>query len=281
MATTADDITIVLSGGSVNLDPSLSLGGDPSYSPIPNGVINNLFADIPAERIGDLETYRCIYICNDGDTTIWNLETWIQQTGNDGSEMEIGILENNELQRITINNSVSGGNLVLTYKNINFIWNYNNNLAIWANNLQNLLEGLENPSDSTKIFRNVTVNAQNIVASNQIIFDINWSGKDAKRSLEQIEINANQLQPSGINVFVATSRNGSPINTIAQQLDAETTTPSNVGFFVASSSSPIVLPKLEPAECFPLWIKRYVPQQTAAKADDGFSLAIRAQSLET
>lgn len=280
MTTTADDISIVLSGGSVNLNPSLSLGGDPSYSPIPSGVINNLFADVPSERTDDLESYRCIYICNDGDSTVWDLEVWIQQTGTNGSQMEIGILESNETQRISINSSVSGGNLNLKYKNANFVWEYNNNLTTWADNLQTLLEELENPSDSTRFFRNVTVNAQSIASSNQFIFDISWSGKDAKRNFDIIQIQNNQLAPPSTNVFISVSRSGSPVNTIAVQLDAETTTPGDVGFFAASASSPIFIPKLEPADCFPLWIKRFVQQQVAAKADDGFTLALRAQSLE-
>lgn len=278
MATTSDDIAIVLSGGSVNLNPSLSLGGDPSYSPIPSGVINNLFGDVPSERTEDLESYRCIYVFNDGDTTIWDIELWIQQTDEDGSQMEIGVLSTDEVQRITIPATVSGGDLVLRYKNAIFTLEYNSNLSAWANQLQTLLEELADPSDSSLFFRNVTVNAQN--TSGLILFDIIWSGKDSKRNFDKIEIQSNQLLPSGTTASITVSRQGSPVNTIAIQLDAETTPPGNIGFFVASASSPISLPRLEPQDGFPLWIKRFVPTEAAAKSNDGFSLVIRAQSLE-
>jgi hypothetical protein len=277
MATTSNDIVIVLSGGSINIDPSLSLGGDPSNSPIPSGVINNLFNDIPADRDGDLEAYRCIYIFNDGDTTIWNLQSWIQQTGEDGSQMEIGIVDTNEIQRITIANTAESGTVTFSYKNVNFILQYTENLPDLVENLQTLLEELVDGS-SQPFFRNVTVNGQS--TGSLITLDIIWSNKDAKRNFDTIKLVSNNLSPTA-DVSITVLRQGSPVNTIAVELDAETTVPGNVGFYVASSNSPVTIPRLEPEDGFPLWIKRYVPVEAAAKANDGFSLVIRAQSLET
>ena len=71
------------------------------------------------------------------------------------------------------------------------------------------------------------------------------------------------------------------MNTIAVEIDSENTVPGNVGFYEASQDSPIIIPRLQSNEIFPLWIKRYVSVEAAAKANDGFSLVIRAQSLET
>ena len=289
MTTTSDDLSIVLSGGTININPNLSLGGNPSSSPIPSGVLNNLFSDVASEREDDLEHYRCIYIFNDGNTTIWNVQAWIQQLSeDDGSYMEIGIQESNEFQRITINGSVSGGSLSLRYKNSVFTFNHSSDLMVWANRLQQSLENLLDPSDSSKVFRNVTVRAQS-TGVNQVIFDITWSGKDSKRNLEKIETLVdenqndigNQLLPLGsIIVSKTTVRQGSPVNTIAQQIDVETTPPGDVGFFAASATSPVSIPRLDPEEGFPIWIKRFVPLNAIAKQDDGFSLVIRAQSLE-
>jgi hypothetical protein len=288
MTTSANDISVVLSGGTTNINPSLSLGGDPSSSPISSGSLNNLFLDIAADRDEDKENYRCLYIFNDGDTAIYNMNVYVEQQSNEGSVMEIGILEKNESQRIIINGTITGGNLILQYTNKTFTWSHNSNLGLWANNLQVALENLTNSTNNKKFFRSVAVTAQQ-TSSNQRVFDIKWSGKDAKRNFETIFVTKNSqnqeignlLEPLGtIAVSTSVSQQGYPINTIANEIDSENTPPGNVGFFRASSISPVVIPRLDPEEGFPLWVKRFTPQEASARENDGFSLMITAQSLD-
>ena len=81
-------------------------------------------------------------------------------------------------------------------------------------------------------------------------------------------------------MFISTPSEGSPINTIAPEINVEVTPPGGVGFFAASELSPIELPKLAPDEGFPLWIKRVTEAGVEAKERDGFKLRFSAQSME-
>jgi hypothetical protein len=282
MSTSADDISIVLSGGNGNIFPNQSLGGDPSASPIPNGVLNNLFSDISSERTEESEdAYRCIYVFNDGDATVWDLKIYTIGNSSDGSTSEIGIEERNEAQRIVVTGSATGGTLTLKYKQTEFTTTYNSDLALWANNLQNQIETIEE-------FKYVRISAQS-ASSGSVVFDIRWSRKDAKRNFDKIEIATNQqgasvgnlLQPLGqIAVNISVLQQGGPINTIASEINVETTPPNYVGFFVASFASPITIPRLDPSDGFPLWIKRTVTLDAVPQSNDGFSLVVQAQWLE-
>lgn len=283
MTTTANDISVWLSGGASNINPNQSLGGDPSISPIVNNTLNNLFDDVTAEEALDgVENYRCIYIFNDGDTTIWNVKLFIFADEAAGASMEIGIYERNESQRLTITGASPSltGKIVLSYSGNAFDLFYNSNISIMASDLQTALEELVKDEETgEKFFKNVTVTAQGTAENN--IFDIKWDGKDAKRSFESFVLISNQLTPAtGVTVSLSTIQNGSPINTFASSIGNENTPPGGVGFFAATLASPITIPFLAPDDALPLWIKRTVVAGTAAVENDQFTLRILAESLE-
>lgn len=283
MTTTANDISVWLSGGASNINPNQSLGGDPSISPIVNNTLNNLFDDVTAEEALDgVENYRCIYIFNDGDTTIWNVKLFIFADEAAGASMEIGIYERNESQRLTITGASPSltGKIVLSYSGNAFDLFYNSNISIMASDLQAALEELVKDEETgEKFFKNITVTAQGTAENN--IFDIKWDGKDAKRSFESLVLTSNQLTPAtGVTVSLSTIQNGSPINTIASGIGNENTPPGGVGFFAATLASPITIPFLAPDDALPLWIKRTVVAGTAAVENDQFTLRILAESLE-
>jgi hypothetical protein len=283
MTTNANDITLWLSGGASNTNPNQSLGGDPSIFPITSNVLNNLFDDVTAdEALDGLEDYRCIYIFNDGDTTVWNVKLFIYSDSTGGASMEIGVYDRNESQRLTISGASPSttGKLVLSYSGETFELLYDSNLATMAASLQSSLEELiKDEETNEKFFKNVIVTAQGTAETN--IFDIKWQGKDAKRSFDSITLAAggNQLVPV-TPVGLATIQHGSPINTIANNIGTETTPPGGVGFFAATSASPITIPFLAPDDTIPLWIRRTVTAGTTAVENDGFTLRIRAESLE-
>ncbi len=278
MTTTADDISVVLSGGTVNINPNNSLGGDPSSAPLLNDSLNNLFDDVTSDESADgIEDYRCVYVFNDGDTTVWSVQLWINADSSDGATVEIGIEDRNEVQRLTITGGVSGGSLTLQYNGTEFTTNYQSDLSVWASQLENTLQEL---TDENLLFTHVNVTAQN-GGNGTVIFDIKWSGTDAKRNFDKIESVENSLEPNGsVDISLTTPSQGSPVNTIASEINVETTPPGGVGFFVASQISPLFIPRLNPDEGFPLWVKRVVPAGTVAKENDGFTLRISAQSLE-
>lgn len=279
MTTNANQISAVLSGGSTNINVNDSLGGEPSSTPLISAVINNLFDNVSADESADgNEDYRCIYLFNDGDTSIYSIQIWIQDDFESGSTMSIGIENRNETQRITISGGVNGGSLTLSYKGQNFVTSYDSNLGAWSVALQELLNELED-DDGNKFFRDIVVTAQN--AAGSVIFDIQFTGQDAGRNHDKFVLVANNFLPTDtINVTISVPQEGAPINTIAPEINVETTPPGGVNFFVPTVDAPITLPKLEPEDGFPLWIRRTTAKDTEAKENDGFVLRFRAQSLE-
>lgn len=279
MTTSANDISVVLSGGSSNIDPNASLGGDPSSAPISSGSLNNLFGDLSSDDTNDgKEDYRCVYIFNDGDTPVYEMQVWLSNEVENGASIELGIEERDEIQRLTISGgNVTGGSLELSYRNISFVTEYNSDLGDWATDLQDALNSLT--SGDSALLEDVSVVAQN--NGSTLIFDITFSGIDGNRDHERITVVNNELTPSGtIQAEVAATQEGAPIDTIAGEINVETTPPGGVNFFSPTSQSPISIPRLEPNEGFPLWVKRVVESGTEAVEDDGFTLTIRAESLK-
>ena len=278
MTTTAVDISFVLSGGSGNLDPNLSLGGNPSASPVVNNSLNNLFDDVVSDETEDgHEDYRCIYIFNDGDSIIFNPKVWIYDDFEEGSFMELGVEQRDEVQRITISGDiVTSGSMTLAYEGEQFVSNYNSDLGVWATEMEDSLNALVMSGFS--LLKEVTVTAQN-AGADVIIFDVGFLNRDGKRNHDTLSVVTNALSPT-VSISISTPQQGSPVNTIAPTINVETTPPGGVSFFVPTEQSPILLPYLKVNEGFPIWVKRYTEPGTVAVADDGFILRFSAESLD-
>lgn len=275
--TSADQITVVLSGGTVNLDPANSLGGEPSGAPISSGVLNNLFDDVsPEQSESGHEDYRCIYFFNDGETTVYQLQIYILSDYAGGATIELGVAEANETQRIQISGAeVTGGVMTLSYEGVEFDSTYDSDLGNWATTLEDTLNALNNGGDT--LLEDVTVNA-GVSGSDTIVFDILFTGNDSKKNHEPITYVSDTFTPA-VTVTIQTIQQGSPINTIAPDIGIETTPPGGVSFYAPDATSPITLPLLRPEDGFPLWVKRVTIADTAAVEDDGFSLRFYAESL--
>ena len=280
MLTTASNISFVLSGGASNINPNNSLGGDPSSTSINGGLLNNLFDDVASyESENGNEDYRCIYVFNDGETTVWDMKLWADSITEGNVQIKLGIESSNEKQRITIIGA-TGGILELQYKDRSFSSNYNSNTTVWASNIETSISNVTVSDVSTeKIFKKVSVEGRNL-GSDTLIFDITWSGKDGKRNFDNIEIIGSELvlEPNG-SVLVTVEQQGSPINTLANET-IETSPPGGVVFFDTNETSPIVIARLDPSDGFPIWIKRIIPSQTVASVEDKFTIQMVAQSLE-
>lgn len=277
MTTTISDISIVLSGGSENLNPDHSIGGNPSNTPISNNLLNNLFSDITSDQnIDGVDDFRCIYFFNDGDTIIYQPKVFILEDFDNGATIQTGIYQQDEIQRILITGIPTGGSMTLTYDTETpFTIDYNSDLSVMALNIQNELNALVD-DNLNQILQDVTLTAQPV--GSNIIFDITFGGKDGSRSHPLIIV-ANNFTPT-VTTTVSKIRTGGPINTIAPGIGQSSIPPGGVGFFQSSLQSPIELPKLRPGDGFPLWLERTVPENTAAKANDGFTIRFQAESLE-
>lgn len=272
------DVSIVLSGGSSNINPDNSLGGEPSSMPVTDNAINNLFADITSDQSSaGFTDYRCIYFFNDGSVPMYSMEIWIEQMSSGGSNLQLGVQNSNEIQRITVSGAiVTGGSFILSYNNMPFTSTYNVDLGSWATSIQNSLNALLD-GGGNHFFHGVVVTATNIDLTT-IAFDCIFSGLDAQRTFDQFVLVSNNLLPNNVNVAISVIRQGSPINTIAPDINVSTTPPGGVIFSTAPQMSPITLPLLNLAEGFPLWIQRNTVAGTSALENDLLTIRLRAQS---
>lgn len=277
MAATSSDIVIVLTGGSNNYNPNLSIGGDPSSYPIA-GSLNNLFdnvSDINAST-GTID-YRCVYIFNNNSiNTIYNVQVYTTELENAVSTIAIGINSNSEVQRMIISGSVAGGSFQISYKPPNQetveyrTVNYDPDPATWAFNLKSQLLTIP------------TIEQINVSASGTFfsrIFDIQFTGVEDRRSHDLIGINVSGLVGISITGSVAKTTPGGPINSIPTLLDVSTTVPYDVSFYETNSATTLFIGNLYPEEGFPLWIKRIVPENADSVSGDGFRLKILGSSI--
>lgn len=283
MTIKSSDVSVVLSGGSANLNPNNSLGGPPSSAPVVTNSLNNLFDDVsPEEAESGIEDYRCIYFFNDGDASVYDIELWVSDYA-EGATMQLGVELANEIQRLTLSNGpITGGSLVLSYASKQFTINYDSDLGDWASDFQAKLRALIGDSGQP-LLRDVVVTAQNVGPTN-VLFDISFVERDGYRNHPSITAVPGGNTLTGNNgqvaITITTPQEGAPINTSAPEIDVETTPPGGVGFSSSTQQSPITLPRLDPTDGFPIWVKRQVTAQTDPVEGDGFQLRFVAQTLE-
>jgi hypothetical protein len=217
------DLSLVYSGGTNNNDPNLALGGASSSFRVSSDVINNLFDDVqPEESTDGQEDYRCLYFFNDSGETCYNVTMWIADEEVGGSTIEVGVNATDEFQRIVLSGgSITGGALKISFADLVFVTDYNADLGDWANDIQTKLRGLgAGLSD-------VVVTAQN-AGGGVTIFDVAFGGEDGKRAQPDMLIFENALEPSSIEAAVTVLQGGSPINTLAPEIEVEGNQPPDV-----------------------------------------------------
>jgi hypothetical protein len=270
----ASDINYVYSGGPANINPNLSLGGAPSVHTISG---KNLFDNISDEQsVNGTTDYRCFYINNDSFTeTLYNSEIFVNYKLNNETIIELGFESQNDRQYVNITNfsNITGGSFILTYNDTlvhNFTVNYDANVATFVSNFQTAITAIA-------FLEDVTVNGSYNVASDTLVFEINFIGESGNRYHEAINLNSNNLTYSGNSptISIIKSVNGSPINKEADSIDVETTPPANITF----SSNPYNLGSFRYLDVVPVWIKRIVPANTVAIQIDSFILRIRGDSV--
>lgn len=272
------EISFVLSGGSTNLDPNASLGGDPSSAPIVDDSTNNLFADVSAiESQTDYVDYRCFYVFNDGAAPIYDMGVWIAEDFEGGAILMLGVDSRNAVQRINVSDTSSGGSFSVSYLEAVAVVEHNSDPGVWATNLQTALNGLMDGEGNPYLS---TVQVQARLISGNILFDITFADKDSKRYHPTLTLVSNDLTPAAT-ITITVLQSGSPINTIAPDIGQDTNPPGGVTFVNTTSDAPIVLPRLDAADGFPLWIKRTVASGTAATEVDGVTIRFSAGTLPT
>ncbi len=274
MAILANEIVFVLSGGSSNTDPNASLGGNPSIQQIPSGLINNLFNDVGEEdSLNGITDHRCIYIFNDSvdEDTLFNARVWIETEVSGGSNIQLGSIFQDELQRITIIGTVTGGTITISIESYTTTpIPFNSNVNTWALNIQNALNALPILSD---------VIVTGVSSPGARVFDVLFTGDDGNKSQELMSVTDSLTPTTPDRIIVAKVITGSPINAITASIDAPTTTPTNVVFSYPLKDAPLFVGNVRATEGFFLWIKRDTPPNTAGVENDGVFINVRGNAL--
>lgn len=270
MPVQASDISIVLSGGSFNADINLSLGGNPSSTPL-IGTLNNLFDNISEEQsLSGITDYRCFYIFNDNDNdTFYNVKVWIESQIEGGAEIFLGIPIETEIQKVVMTGNITGGEVIFSHENYKFLVQGNPNLTIMAQNFQNALNGTTGVSG-------VVVTSDSNSGTNN--FTITF---ESGRNHPLIQLVDNALVGTSIDIFIQRIKDGGPINKIASPIDNKITIPAGIFFSKPTKNFPISVGNLRKLEGFPVWVKRFVAPNTTGLNNDGTIIRVAGKPFLT
>lgn len=259
----SSDISFLLSGGSSNNNPALSLGGNPSSIAL-SGNLNSLFADVAApDATAGLTDYRCFYILNKSATeTLYSASVHIQLQGTGGSYGDIGLAKSTEVQAIQITGSPSSGTLSLKLGDTNFSGSWGGSAAGFAASLTSSL--------SAAGLGDLVVS---YVSGSTHIFTLSFLGSLDNKAHPLVEVTSNGLSPSS-SVSISRQTQGSPINTVAPTIATPSTSPNGVVFSQTSSSSKISVGNLGPGDSFPVWLRRTTPAGTSFKENDSVTIRL-------
>jgi hypothetical protein len=262
------DISFVLSGGSTNALAIDSLGGEPSVTVVPTRLFNNIE---PEDAEAGFTDYRCVYLANDNETdTLYHTIIFSDDEIADGASVELGMTFQNDVQQVAINDTVTSGGFDLLYEDQIFTVNYNASLSTWASNFQTAIRAITNLED-------VTVTGS--TSGTRTIFTVEFSGDAGNRYHELLVLDDNNLSPT-VSISISKIANGSPINSVATEIDSPTTAPNNITFYSADDSNPLEIGELRPTDMVPIWIKRSCDADTTALENDGFTLKIQGNPIE-
>ena len=255
------NLSFVLSGGSSNISPFLSLGGEPSSMAVTNGILNNLFDDISQSGVDNgQQDFRCIYLFNDTTSRLINVNIWMVGIATNGAIINLGFVNTDEVQRIIVTDvknfsTVSYGSYAAD------VTHYESDVSIWADNVQSAIRSL----NGGNLFPGAIVTGKTF--NGGYFFDVVFSGINGSRAYDLLT-----CQSPVSKLFV-----GSPINSIAQEIPSSTTTPSGVEFYMPTQQSPISLPYLDINDGLALWVQRSVNPNTASVSDDGITIRVTAE----
>ena len=257
-----NDISFALSGGTMNIDPTHSLGGYPSAYPITSG-INNLFPNYSkAQTKSGYIDYRCIYVFNNHALDSM-YEVSVEITAVSGGATEyVGIPITTEQQQIVISGTVTGGSFALTYDT------YTTAAIPWSPFTDTWAASIQSALNNLPVLSGVVVSYSTSPGLTRFILLFEGYGDHKQHPLLVV---TNNLTPT-VTITASKVTNGGPINNIASTIAYETVTPAGITF--VGTGTILDIGTLGPGEGFPVWIKRDLVAGTAAKYGDGLNLRI-------
>lgn len=272
--------------GPSNCDPCADLGGLISSCDISTG-LDNLFHSIgPKLSRRGHEDYRCFYIQNIHDTaTLRNVVIFLDGTGRQapgkrsGTYVAIGVKLQDEVQQVVVSgpappNQGEYFELEVPGYSPTFKVFYDPNITKWIGNFQTAIRAVEGMPE-------VVVTGQGKIGTTaadpavNVTFTINYGGHDsrneghkgmneharwmqaARHQIDLVSVVDNTLLNN--TVAPVPIKDGSPVNTIAEVIPDEITSPSGIVFDYYFRGNPIRIGNLKPKEYLPIWIKRTLP----------------------
>jgi len=279
MALTDNNVRIFMSGGLSNSNPDLCLGGEMSttFFSTPR-IFDSILAD---QTVSGYTDYRCVYINNSSEIdTLYSTDVFIDSEVSGGASVMMGIEPANERQDVYITNAsavASGGFVVMLYdyftdSNNNILVSHNQNINQWAENFQSSIRSI-NGLDQ------VSVTGSYIGTT--AYFTVNFIGSSERRYFDSMELVSLSQDFLNVNASLSIQKvlNGSPKLKTANEIASEVVVPANVIFVNTSSSSPIYVGNVLPAEYFAVWLKRTVVAGVDPLEGDGFTIKIRGKIL--
>ena len=281
MATQAE-VNIVYSGGSLNDNPALSLGGQASIYQVPDQ-IENIFDNVTSSTtINGIRDYRMVYITNVGSAPINNVATALINPLNSPAQLSVGYFLANETQRFVFQSAPVSGTITFTYTDIfgniyildSIIYTSPANLA---QDLQDQLNALANATGQ-QILGGVTCVITEVAIGFTLL--ITFAGNSGNKYHNLIT----QSNTLGVNILSNIQIVGSPINTTPDMILNPIDEPLYVTFFTAQPSVAVTIGKLlnnpnlaGEGEYLPVWIQRIVPSDSQPQELAGSTMKITGQ----
>jgi alpha-tubulin suppressor-like RCC1 family protein len=266
------DIKFFLSGGQINIDPLQSLGGD--YSDTQVGTdINNLFEDISStlSREGYVD-YKCIYLFNKGASKydwVFDSSVWTDIQKNIPIQIDLGFTLNDDVQQITVSGSITDGYIILEYTDI-AAKVYNTSRIYWSGSMPDFATQIQNQLNYLEpIVGGITVSASVGSGFTNIIITF---GEDDGNKVHNLLNIQNYLNGTGINIQISKISDGSPINTIADKIEASNVAPSGIFFQSTNNLNKKTIGTLQLDEGFPIWIRRTIRAGTTPSSNAGATI---------
>jgi len=279
MTISASDINFYYSGGSNNLDPTKSIGGQASVNLI-EGISNSIFSDVTDIAVTeDKIDYRCFYIFNTSELySLYETNIYVLSQSGSGSiysNLTLGLSTQTEVQNLNIalTGTPASGSFKLQYEtSVTEAISYSSDSEEMADNIEKELNRLSVPGGN---FSGVVVNA-----SSNSDFLISFLGSENNRNHELLLATDLNITPSATITIGETSQ-GQPINSEAPLLPNSLTTPFGVTFNATSSSNRISIGDLRPGDGVPIWIRRAIKGSSSSTVDLEFKLRISGKSTQS
>ena len=274
------DIKYYHSGGTLNNDPDLDLGGEISENELGTSV-ENLFNTLTSSesRIG-LVDYRCFYIKNTHNADVLrNAKLYVHSERGSGSFIDLGVGNRDAYQtvRITGDAPPNEGEFLELYINRQPIDTpiltifYHPNPTIWQGRFQTELRGIDSCRDAIVHVRG------NSGTPMDLTFDVYFTKSIGCREISMLvypDTNLANWLADNSNVEITSVFSGKPINTDAVVIADVTTAPAAIDFIHPLVGSPVFLGDLRPGDYFPVWVRRTTPADTITKILDNFKIHI-------